>query len=72
MSVALPKPVPPPYVKPLIARPPVYRRKFDLGNGKRGVAEFHEHKIVLRQYGGRLRQEWTFKQLYGVWKGELL
>ena len=65
-------PLPPRYVKPLFARPKVFRRRFELGGGKRGVAEFHEHKLVLRAHGGSRKAEWTFKQLWGVWKGELL
>lgn len=68
---AKPKSKPPPYVKPLIARPLVYRRIFVHG-GKKIMAELHENKIVFHPYGGRRRVEYTFAQLWATGTGELL
>jgi hypothetical protein len=64
---------PPPTTRPLISKPPVYRRKFKLpeGGGK-GLAEFHEDKLVLRRVRGRRRVSYSFTQLWGVWTGNLL
>ena len=66
------KATPPPYVKPLIAKPLVYRRQFRTPEGKQGVAEFHEDKLVLRARGGRRRHQFTFAQLWAVWTGHML
>lgn len=63
-----------PPVKALIARPPVYRRRFAVpdGSGDKAVAEFHTDKIVIRRHGGRARFEMPFAQLWRAWKGSLL
>lgn len=65
---------PPPRVRPLIPKPPVYRRKFPLPSGEKGfgVAEFHPDKVVLHRYGGRRRIEFSFAKLWGVWHGNLI
>ena len=74
-SPAKPKPpvrhAPPPYVKPLIARPLTYRRHFRHA-GRKITAELHEDKIVFHPYGGRRRVEYTFAQLWATGMGELL
>lgn len=64
---------PPPTVRPLIPKPPTYRKIFPLPPPEtgRGVIELHQDKIVLHRYGGPKRKEFTFHQLWAVWKGTL-